>query len=625
MKLENMFFEFRYIEAEGEAFEISSKSKINSETEKYAKKYTEKVVYGCADGGRVVNINLRLSVPEGIKEKLGDVFSENKECYAVEIKGDEINLYALTDNGLTYAVSTLLQLIESGNVREMLLFDYPDKEIRGYRAYTPGRENIPAFKQVVDKLIYLKYNTMMIEVGGAMEYKRHPEINEKWVELGRELRRGPNEADRIQKRTHPEWRKNCIQFDNGDGSFITQDEMRGIVEYCRERGLEVIPEVPTLSHSDYIVMAHPEVRERLGDTYPDTYCPSNPKSYELVFDILDEVIEVFRPNYVNIGHDECYSLARCPRCIGKNPTELFVGDIVKINDYLKKRNIRSIMWADKFFGNVFLMDEDGTVHGFGGAADERWDVPYLADCVGKIPKDIMLFHWYWPYSTAEEEKNLLDMGYGMIYGNFQPLSLKDYRKRIVGTKGALVSNWGSYAEKYMQRNGQNFNLTALAWTLWSDNYDTDMSGCVTKKVMNVLYNSHKQTLGKDIIELVHTTDYDCKYKAFYDGVYIIPEEWEIGEYAVTYTDGTMAKLPITFGYNIRSCTDSFEGDGGYETAEGSISGIIEAVGASLPIKIGEKTFYKTAYRNPHPEKEIEKIECIAFKGVKIETLYKGEK
>lgn len=621
MKLENMFFEFKYVNATGDAFELSSKSEINSETEKYAKKYAEKVVAGCSEEGKTVSINLCLSVPEEVRKKIGSKFSENEECYAVEVRGDRINLYALTDNGLTYAVSTLLQLIESGNVREMLLFDYPDKKIRGYRAYTPGRENIPTFKKVVDKLVYLKYNTMMIEVGGAMEYKRHPEINEKWVELGIEIRRGPGEAERIVRKTHPEWRKNCIQFDNGDGSFITQDEMREIVEYCRERGLEVIPEVPTLCHSDYIVMAHPEIRERLGDTYPDTYCPSNPKSYELVFDILDEVIDVFKPSFVNIGHDECYSLARCPRCIGKNPTDLYVGDIIKINDYLKARNIKSIMWADKFFDNVYRMDKDGTIHGFGGTADERWDIPYLADCAGKVPKDVLLFHWYWAYGTPEQEKNILDMGYNMMYGNFQALLLENYRNRIGAMEGALVSNWGSYAAEYMQRNGQNFNLAAAAWTLWSDNYDTDMSEEVTKKIMNVLYNTYKTSLGSDVIELMHTTEYDRPYVSFYDGVYIIPEEWKIGEYVVSYTDGTKAALPITFGYNIRSCTEDFVSYLDCDPTQTPPLAIVEVAGASLPVKIGDKMFYKAAYKNPHPEKKIEKIECSAIDGVEIETIY----
>ena len=147
--------------------------------------------------------------------------------------------------------------------------------------------------------------------------------------------------------THPQWAKNSIHADNGGGSFITQDEMREIIAYCREREIEVIPEVPSLSHSDYIVMAHPDLNERKEDTYPDTYCPSNPKSYEILFDILDEVIEVFHPEYVNIGHDECYTLAKCDRCKGKAPADLYVEDITKINNYLNARDIKAIMWGEK--------------------------------------------------------------------------------------------------------------------------------------------------------------------------------------------------------------------------------------------------------------------------------------
>jgi hexosaminidase len=47
-------------------------------------------------------------------------------------------------------------------------------------------------------------------------------------------------------------------------------------------------------------MAHPEIREREGDAYPDTYCPNHPDTYPLVFDVLEEVIEVFEPKVINI-------------------------------------------------------------------------------------------------------------------------------------------------------------------------------------------------------------------------------------------------------------------------------------------------------------------------------------
>ena len=54
-----------------------------------------------------------------------------------------------------------------------------------------------------------------------------------------------------------------------------------------------------------------EISERQNDPYPDTYCPSNPRSYEITFDILDEVIDVFHPKAINIGHDEFYSICVC--------------------------------------------------------------------------------------------------------------------------------------------------------------------------------------------------------------------------------------------------------------------------------------------------------------------------
>jgi len=620
MKLENMFFEVRYVDAEGEAFEISSKSQINSETDKYAKKYAEKVISGCSSDGELVSVNLNLSVPESIREKLGEHFCDNEECYAVEITASEINLYALSDNGLTYAVSTLKQLIESGNVREMLLFDYPDKKVRGYRVYTPGRESFEAFRNVVDMLVYYKYNAIMLEIGGAMEYKRHPEINKKWVEFCREVNKTPYEAERIQKKTHPEWQKNSIHADNGNGSFITQAEMRELIAYCRERGLRVMPEVPSLSHCDYIVMAHPDIKERAEDTYPDTYCPSNPKSYELVFDILDEVIDVFEPEYVNIGHDECYTLAKCPLCCDKDPVDLYVGDIEKINNYLKAKGVKSIMWAEKFFDNIYLPEPDGSIHGYGGTGDPAWDVPRCIDCVGKVPKDILLFHWYWSLCTGKEEKDIRDLGYKMLFGNFQPVVFsKDYRARSNDIEGAFVSNWGSFEPQYMQRNAQNFNLTSAAYILWNSEYDSDMRNMLVDRVKDELYRRYKQTLGDDIIELVHTTDHSRPYKVFYDGFYIVPEDWEIGKHVVTYTDGTKEELPVIFGYNIRSSAEGMNVDSG--STEAKSTAYVEILGASKPVVIDGKMYYITSYKNPYPEKTIEKIECVAYDGITIEASY----
>ena len=102
-----------------------------------------------------------------------------------------------------------------------------------------------------------------------------------------------------------------------------------------------------LSHSDYLLMPHPELAERAEDPYPDTYCPSNPGSYELLFDLLEEVIEVLEPKIVNIGHDEYYSVGLCDKCKNKPAEELLAGDITKIHDFLAERGVKTMMWGDK--------------------------------------------------------------------------------------------------------------------------------------------------------------------------------------------------------------------------------------------------------------------------------------
>lgn len=156
-------------------------------------------------------------------------------------------------------------------------------------------------------LVYYRYNTVILEVGGAMEYKRHPEINESWVEYCREMGRYPERADEVQNMFG--WVKNSIHFENGGGGWLPQDTVRQLLAYCQQRGLEVIPEVPCLSHADYLLNAHQELAERPYDPFPDSYCPSNPASYELLFDVMDEVVEVFQPRVMQIATMNITALA----------------------------------------------------------------------------------------------------------------------------------------------------------------------------------------------------------------------------------------------------------------------------------------------------------------------------
>ncbi len=621
VELKGTFFEFRHLEKSGQPFSISKNSIIvHSDTDKYALKYIENTLNSLDDDGMIMNISLNLEIPDKIKSDLGKAYCDNCESYIIAISSAQktMSLYSSTHRGLIYAVSTLKQLCDGNEISDMLLFDYPDKAVRGYRVYTPGREYFAKFKQTIDMLVAYKYNTLMIEVGGAMEYKRHPRINEKWTEFCKEVSVSPEAAQNIQNKMYP-WMKDSIHFDNGNGSYISQDEMRELIAYCREREIVVYPEVPSLSHSDYILRAYPELNERKEDKYPDSYCPSNPKTYEVLFDIIDEVTDVFKSEYVNIGHDEYYTSAKCELCKNKKPLDLYIEDIEKINNYLKNKNIKAMMWCEKMFENIVMFyDEDNPLMPFGAAPYPKKDIPAFYGCKGRIPKDITMINWSWSIeSIKEEEKELHDIGYRMLFGNYNALRLNGYRERSSITDGGFVSNWGSLEDEYMQRNIQNFALAATAWIFWNGEYDTYDRAKLIEKVKKLLYSSYKAGLGENIIELEHTTPYDEKYRPFYDGRFIVDKDWIIGNHVVTYTDGTVARLPVVFGYNIRSsnpgCTEAE-----YKTSLTFEN--TEAIGVSYPYCKEGKVIYRTAFENPHPDKVVETIEYESAQGIEVELI-----
>lgn len=92
---------------------------------------------------------------------------------------------------------------------------------RGIKVYIPAREEMDYFKEFVDYCAYYGYNRIAIEVGGAMEYKKHPEINEGWVCYCRRFSEYQGQSLDIQN--SPKWARNSIHCENGGGSFLLQE------------------------------------------------------------------------------------------------------------------------------------------------------------------------------------------------------------------------------------------------------------------------------------------------------------------------------------------------------------------------------------------------------------------
>lgn len=368
-----------------------------------------------------------------------------KEGYVLTVKKNLIVIAGWDDAGAFYGLQSLRQLLIAGQgkfIQGVEITDWPNLPFRGIRLYIPGPENIPFFKRFISDFMALyKYNKVILEVI-SMRLDRHPEINAGWIEFCKHLK-----YNRLNSTEGPRGElKDSSHSDAGDGIIIEKDEVQDIVEYARKNFLEVIPEIPSLTHGYYLLAKHPELAEYPDDKWPDTYCPSNPESYKLMYDVYDEYIEVMRPEMVNIGHDEWWGapLEVCPSCKSKGYSELFAEDVNKIYDYFSAKGIKIAMWGDYLLESVRGKGAQETTSSTG----IKYKIPGALnpETVRKsIPKDILVLNWFW--GDTDKEKELQDFGFKQVYGNFKP-NMSSWEERIkqVDVIGGAPSSWAATNE-----------------------------------------------------------------------------------------------------------------------------------------------------------------------------------
>ncbi|MBN1676265.1 MAG: family 20 glycosylhydrolase [Kiritimatiellae bacterium] len=397
------------------------------------------------------------------------------DAYELDVSAQGVELRYGTRAGLLYGLDTLLALVARRNGRLVLpacqLVDAPYKPLRGIHLYMPSREHIPFFKRLLRFLARLRLNTVFLEVGGGMEFKRHPEINRSWESFARFAGPYNEQASRRVQQSRGFW-KDSVHAELAGGSYLTQAEVADLVRAARALHIEVVPEVQSLSHCYYLCLAHPEIAERAEDPFPDTYCPSNPKSYRLLFDVLDEVIRVFRPRQVHIGHDEWYTIGVCPRCRNKSDAELLTADVTRIARYLERRGIGTCMWGDKLLN--FIGDNGQR---YGGV--RRKIVNPLSEFVERRPptfeamrtlsRSVVQAHWYYSLSRTIDDA-LVRNGWRFFYGNFSAARFQNWagRSPTPACLGGEMSTWVEVSERVFGLTGMFLNFVLGANMLWSD-------------------------------------------------------------------------------------------------------------------------------------------------------------
>lgn len=414
----------------------------------------------------------------GLAEGGAEVLLEEDERFTdercrVEITKERIRLTAGSRLTLLYAAEILLQCAREGRFAPGIAEDRPAHPMRGFHLGLPPREELPFFRRFLRYvLIPLRYNQVFLEFAGGMRFDRHPEISEAWLKGNRAAREGKQPA-------FPHGSMNA------GGELLEKDEVRALAEDVREMGLELIPEVQSLSHVQYITWAHPEIAEReegahaVSDTraedarpadfYAHCYCPSNPESLRIIFDIIDEIVEVTRPaRFVHMGHDEVYQIGVCPVCKGQDPARLYARHVTRVHDYLAKKGLKMMIWADML------------------QPTERY-LTYPAREM--IPKDILLldFIWYFHFDLDMED-HLLPYGFSVLMGNLYSSHYPRYSARAdkKNMLGGEVSTWCRFDEETLAELGKFWDVMLTAQMLWSRSFREEMRPVYTRMLTSFL-------------------------------------------------------------------------------------------------------------------------------------------
>lgn len=584
-----MFFEFAFFETAEKQLSVCKTTEISGlpdAVRDFVLRLADTRLCALGASTVITSIRFRRGLSAAVKAKIGENLRSASDGYAIRI-AKNTTVYAESDTACVHAMTTLCRLAEEGKLCEGFLYDAPLVPERGYRVYLPARAKLAQFEALLDLLAEYKYNSIMLEIGGAMAYKRHPEIAECWSAFCREMRSASGKTFEIRHKTYP-WPKNSIHCDNAEGDVLTQEECRHIAALCRARGIEVIPECPTFSHCDYLVMAHPEIREREADHHPDSYCPNHPDTYRYVFDILEEVIDVFHPRRINIGHDEAYTVGLCPRCQGTPAPVLYANDVIRIRDFLAARGVGTMMWGEKLLN---ARTSAGYPVGGAGHGKGTWHIPALYPSRDLLPRDITYLHWYWPFNPAYDSV-FHDRNMPVVYGNLSAFSVKDWTARLArGMRGGFVGNWGAFDEEYMQRNQQYFDLIGAAYGFFCESFGRIGESALLWRILHEAFRLKCQGI-RHPIYITHTTGHSIPYEYFYDGIFIVEEKYLLGHYILKYDDGSECRLPVRFGTHIgcKDYPDAMHQGGFRQTSYGT-----------LPIPMGEGYAYKTVYEDPHPE------------------------
>lgn len=300
-----------------------------------------------------------------------------REGYRLDVSPTRITIQSNTWVGAFYGMQSLMQFLppyknhDKMLVQAMEIVDYPRFSWRGMMLDVSRHFfTTETIKQTLDMLAFYKINTFHWHLcdneGWRLEIKKYPKL----TEVGA-WRYDVPYARMYQKENLP------TGIPQKYGGYYTQDEVREIVAYAKERNITVIPEIEMPGHSGAALASYPEYScSQRPNTTPNSflrhsdrsikahslnYCAGNDSVFAFLEDVLTEVFHLFPSEYIHIGGDEVdkWDWEHCAKCQHrmkseglKDTHELQSYFIKRIEKFLLKNNRKLLGWDEILEGGL---------------------------------------------------------------------------------------------------------------------------------------------------------------------------------------------------------------------------------------------------------------------------------
>lgn len=334
------------------------------------------------------------------------------------IGGGKVEIGASNHEGLHAARATLAQLrTQYGDaIPEVEIEDAPAFAVRGVMLDI-SRDRVPTMRQMletVDLLASLKFNHLQLYTEHTFAYAGHEEVWRGW-------------------------------------SPMTADEVRRLDEYCREKGIELAANQNCFGHLGkwLSLPRYRDLAETHGDwmfdnawqmSGPFSLCPTDPRSIELVKDMLGQLAPCFSSGLMNIGCDETFDIEfgrSKEACRARGRAVVYTEFVQKICDVVRGLGKRPAFWADIALSHpecLATLPKDLVSLAWGYEADSPFDAWCRA--VREADRESEREVWVCPGTstwrtitgrTMERRENLKSAARGGI---------------AEGATGFLVTDWG---------------------------------------------------------------------------------------------------------------------------------------------------------------------------------------